>query len=117
MDPQRVNFRKSATVLRAGAGEFAAWLNGLPDRNTAWRQIQRQESGWWPDEAPVLGEMCPLMAVYPQEEYSLVLRYADRPPVPLVLTCAGALTSGARARLDFFEPYVVDEFERRLRAQ
>jgi hypothetical protein len=104
-------------VLRAGAAEFAAWLNRLPDRNTTWRRMQREDSGWWPDEAPSLGEMCALAAVYPQEDYSFVLRYADRPPVPLILTCAGALTSGARSRMDFFEPYAVDEFERRFRTQ
>jgi hypothetical protein len=104
-------------VLRAGAAEFAAWLNHLPDRNAAWRRIQREDSGWWPDKAPSLGEFCTLGLLYPREDYSFVLRYADRAPVPLVLTCAGALISGARSRLDFFEPYVVDEFERRFRAQ
>ncbi|MEV6598362.1 hypothetical protein AB0M36_15995 [Actinoplanes sp. NPDC051346] len=61
-------------VLRSGAAEFAAWLNQLPDRNAAWRQIQREESGWWPDAAPLLGEVC-LLSVSP-DEYSFVLRYA-----------------------------------------
>jgi hypothetical protein len=57
------------------------------------------------------------VAVYPQEDHSFVVHYADHPPVLLVLTCAGALISGARSRLDYFEPSAVDEFERRFRAQ
>ena len=43
--------------------------------------------------------------------------FSPASPVPLMVTCAGALISGVRSRLDFFEPYVVDEFERRFRAQ
>jgi hypothetical protein len=39
-------------VLHTGVADFAALLNGLPDRNQYWRQWQRKHRGWWPDAAP-----------------------------------------------------------------
>lgn len=106
-------------VLRAGAADFAALLNQLPDRNEAWRQWQRRHSGWWPDAAPEpMGEAC-LFVGY-SHEHSFVLRYPDRPPVPLIFSCggqAGGLTSGTRTRMDYTTPHLVDEFLTRLQQQ
>jgi hypothetical protein len=97
------------------AADFAARLNRLSDRNEAWRQWQRQHSGWWPNAAPApFGEQCFL----PGRDYdqSFVLRYPDRPPVPLISTCGG-LTSGARTRTETAKPWVEDEFLRRFQEQ
>lgn len=106
-------------VLRAGAGDFVALLDRLPDRNEAWRQWQRKHSGWWPDPAPApMGEVC--AAIGYSHDYSFVLRYADRPPVPLIYTCggqAGGLTSGARTRMDYRKPHLVEEFLSRFQQQ
>ncbi|MCW3841907.1 hypothetical protein ONA70_17550 [Micromonospora yasonensis] len=99
-------------VLRGEAADFASLLNRLPSRNQAWRQWQRRHSGWWPDTAPEpMGEVC-LLSGY-SHEYSFVLRYPDRPPVPLIYTCggqSGGLTSGIRTRMDDTKPHLVDEF-------
>jgi hypothetical protein len=101
-------------VLRAGAADFAALLNRLPDRNEAWRQWQRRHSGWWPDAVPET--VCLLGGR--SHEHSLVLRYPDRPPLPLISTCdTGGLTSGTRTRIDEAKPRVVDEFLRRFQEQ
>jgi hypothetical protein len=96
-------------VLRAGAVDFAALLNGLPDRNADRRQWQRKHSGFWPD-AP--GKHLSLQFAYP---YSFVLRYANRPPVPLI--AGRGWTTGARTRIDSSKPHVVDLFLQRLKAQ
>lgn len=101
-------------VLRDGASEFAALLNRLPDRNESWRRWQRKHSGLWPDPPPdvPMGEACTLMGY----NYSFVLRYSDRPPVPLIYTCGGlTLTSGTRSRMEAMK--LVDEFLRRFRQQ
>lgn len=101
-------------VLRAGAADFAALLNRLPDRNEAWRQWQRRHSGWWPDAAPVTA--CLLGGN--SHQHSFVLRYPDRPPVPLISMCdTGGITSGTRTRVDEARPRVVDEFLRRFQEQ
>jgi hypothetical protein len=103
-------------VLRAGAADFAGLLNRLPDRNEAWRQWQRRHSGWWPD-APA-EEVCLLIGY--SHDHSFVLRYPDRPPVPLIYTCggqAGGLTSGTRTRMDHTKPHLVDEFLHRFEEQ
>jgi hypothetical protein len=100
-------------VLRTGAGDFAALLNRLPDRNTEWRLRQRRHGGWWPDPPHRRTDAC-LLIGYPYE-YAFVLRYPDLPPVPLVFRCGGSfgeLTSGARTRMDLATPHVVDEFVR-----
>lgn len=106
-------------VLRTGAHDFAELLNRLPGRNTSWRQHQRRHSGWWPDAAPApLGEVCPMIGY--TYDFAFVLRYPDRPPVPLVFICggkAGELSSGARTRMDHTKPHVVDEFVRRFEEQ
>jgi hypothetical protein len=102
-------------VLLARTADFAALLNRLPNRNDAWRQWQRRHSGWWPDAAPApMGEVC-LLNGY-SHEYSFVLRYPDRPPVPLIYTCGG-LTSGTRSRMDHNKPHVIDEFLSRFQHQ
>ncbi|MGK5741388.1 hypothetical protein [Micromonospora sp. URMC 103] len=99
-------------VLRAGAADFAALLNRLPNRNQAWQQWQRRHSGWWPDAAPEpMGEACLLIGH--SHDYSFVLRYSDRPPVSLIYMCGGqvgGLTSGTRTRMDDTEPHLVNEF-------
>ena len=105
-------------LLRAGASDFAALLNRLPDRNEAWRRWQRRHSGWWPDAAPApLGEACP--AIGYSHTQSFVLRYPDRPPIPLIYTCGqgGGLTSGTRTRMDDAKPHLVDEFLSRYQEQ
>lgn len=103
-------------VLHAGAADFAALLNRLPDRNEAWRKWQRKHSGRWPDAAPeAMGETCPMIGY--ADHNSFVLRYPDRPPVALIYQCGGAaggLTSGMRTRMDDTKPHMVDEFLRRL---
>ena len=98
-------------TLHNGVAEFVARLNGLPDRNTDFRQHQRRYSGWWPD-AP------PLQDCFQEFDFdnSFVLFYPDRPPVPLIVTCYGP-TSGARTRIDSTQPHVVDEFLRLLQQQ
>jgi hypothetical protein len=49
---------------------------------------------------------------------SFVLRYPDRPPVPLISTCGtGGLTSGARTRIDDPKRGAVAEFLRRFAEQ
>ena len=50
-------------------------------------------------------------------DFSFVLLYLDRLPVPLVLTRSGGLTSGTRTRMDHAKPYVVDVFVQRFEAQ
>lgn len=103
-------------VLRTGAADFAALLNRLPDRNADWRQWQRRHSGWWPNAPGVEG--CP--AIGYSHDHSFVVRYPDRPPVPLIYTCggqAGGLTSGTRTRMDHTKPHLVDEFLRRFQEQ
>ncbi|RKN57669.1 hypothetical protein D7193_03185 [Micromonospora costi] len=106
-------------VLRAGAADFVALLNQLPNRNDAWRQWQRLHSGWWPDAAPEpMGESC-LLGGH-SHEHSFVLRYPNRPPVPLIYTCggqAGGITTGTRTRMDDTKPHLVDEFLTRFRQQ
>ena len=99
-------------VLSSGAAEFAAIVNRLPDRNTAWRDWQRRHSGLWPD-APY-ESVCPLIG-YPYD-FTYLLRYTDRPDVALVSTCAtgGGLTTGVRTRIDVAKPRVKDEFARLL---
>ncbi|GIF98216.1 hypothetical protein [Catellatospora citrea] len=98
-------------VLTAGAAEFAAILNRLPDRNAAWRDWQRRHSGLWPDSASSLVSVCP--AIGYAYDFTYLLRYADRPPVALVSTCdTGGLTTGARTRIDVAKPHVIDEFVR-----
>jgi hypothetical protein len=105
-------------VLHAGAAEFAAFLNGLPDRNQVWLQWQRKHSGWWPDAAPDEASMRACLLMGKLYEHSFVLRYADRAPLALIDTCGtGGLTSGARTRIDASKPHVVDEFLRRFEAQ
>ena len=101
-------------VLRAGAVEFAAVLNGLPDRNTDWRQWQRKYSGVWPD-APAEHMCLDMASTY---DYSFVLRYANRPPVALVSKCGTwGLTTGVRTRMDTSKPHVMDVFLQRFNAQ
>jgi hypothetical protein len=104
-------------VLRTGAADFAALLNRLSDRNQAWRQWQRRHSGWWPNAAPAPSNgQCLLIAR--DYDWSFVLRYPDRPPVPLISTCGtGGLTSGARTREETAKPRVEDEFLRRFQEQ
>lgn len=98
-------------VLTAGAAEFAAILNRLPDRNTAWRDWQRRHSGLWPDSASDRVTVCP--AIGYEYDFTYLLRYAERPPVALVSTCdTGGLTTGARTRIDVAKPRVIDEFVR-----
>jgi hypothetical protein len=100
-------------VLTADAAGFAALLNQMPDRNTWFRDWQRQHSGFWPDPAPVFA--CPAMAVL----YDFVLHYADRPPVPLITNCTG-WTDGVRTRIYPGEragDNPVDEFVCRFEAQ
>lgn len=105
--------RVEQRVLRAGAADFAAWLNRLPDRNTAWREHQRRWSGWWPDAAPApYGEVC--LMILPAETHSFVLRYPDGRAVPLLLPCGGGVTSGSRTRMNDVKPRAVQEFLRRL---
>ena len=102
-------------VLQSDAAGFAALLNQLPDRNTWFRNWQRRHSGFWPDAAPVFA--CTMMAV--PYDFSFVLRYADRPPVPLVTNCTG-WTDGVRTRIDpgiRAGEHIVDEFIRRFTAQ
>jgi hypothetical protein len=101
-------------VLRAGAADFAAVLNELPDRNTDWRRWQRQHSGWWPDAPPE--SLCPMLGY--RYDHFFVLRYADRPPVALISLCAtGSLTTGSRTRIDSAKPHVVDVFLQRYGEQ
>jgi hypothetical protein len=104
-------------VLRAGAVDFAALLNGLPDRNADWRQWQRKHSGFWPDAVPQgYGTMC-LMMAYPYD-YSFVLRYENQPPVALISKCGTwGLTTGVRTRMDMSKPHVKDAFLERFNAQ
>ncbi|MBQ0894902.1 hypothetical protein KBX37_17655 [Micromonospora sp. U56] len=103
-------------VLHAGATDFVALLNRLPDRNQSWRHWQQRHSGWWPDAAPEpMGEACPMIGY--THQHSFVLRYPDRPPVPLIYTCggqAGGITSGTRTRMDDTKPHLVNEFLSRL---
>jgi hypothetical protein len=82
-------------TLQANVREFAAALNALPDRNTAWRQQQRAHSGWWPD-APPASPVCPAIAY--AYDYAFVLTYADGTAVALIDTCAG-ITTGVRTRI------------------
>jgi hypothetical protein len=98
-------------VVRAGAPGFAAFLNRLPDRNTAWRDRQRRHSGLWPDSPPEY--MCPAIG-YPYD-FAYVLRYSDRPPVALYSLCGtGGLTTGVRTRVEDARPDALDEFNRLL---
>ena len=101
-------------VLHAGAVDFAALLNTLPDRNTNWRQWQRKHSGFWPDAPPEM--VCPMIGY--RYDYSFVLRYPDRPPVALISKCGtGGLTTGVRTRIDASTPHMVDAFLERFRVQ
>ena len=101
-------------VVRAGAAGFAAYLNRLPDRNTAWRHWQRRHSGLWPDSPPE--HMCSAIGYLVDNAY--VLRYADRPPVALYSRCGtDGLTTGVRTRFDDAKPHVLDEFNRLLAAE
>jgi hypothetical protein len=101
-------------LLRTGAADFAALLNRLPDRNEHWRQWQRRHNGWWPD-AP-RATVC--SAIGYSHDHSFVVRYPDRPRVPLISTCeTGGLTSGTRTRIDNAKPRVVDELLRRFQEQ
>ena len=101
-------------VLRDGAVDFAAHLNGLPDRNTDWRQWQRKHSGFWPDAPPQ--HVCPLIGYL--YDYSFVLRYANQPAVALIAACGTwGLTTGVRTRMDTSKPHMVDVFRQRFDAQ
>jgi hypothetical protein len=92
------------TLSGPAAGEFAALLNELPDRNTAWRDWQRAHSGLWPDAPWENGAwdedgICVIPAMSPFVEHTLVLRYPDGHMVALLSTCHG-WTDGTRTRLD-----------------
>lgn len=102
-------------VLQTDAAGFAALLNRMPDRNQWFRYWQREHSGFWPDRPPEFA--CNLMG--PAYEFSFVLRYHDRPPVPLISNCTG-WTDGVRTRKDPATrggEHIVDEFIRRFDAQ
>jgi hypothetical protein len=59
--------------------------------------------------------VCPLIGY--DHDHAFVLRYADRPPVPLVATCGqGLLSSGTRTRV-IGSPRADDEFLRRFGQQ
>ena len=117
LPPGIAEFEPRQRTLRTGAAEFAALLNGLPDRNEAWRRWQHEHSGWWPDAPPApMGETC-IMIGY-TFDHSFVLRYADGSMVAVVSSCArSTLTTGSRTRMDYDKPHVYDEFLRRFAAQ